>query len=223
MNTLSTHRSLHPMQWVAAIAVTIFAIVGVGAIIGVIPVAKSASPDVPPVPQPVAAATAAPAATVPAPAPIVVVNTVKTPLRHHHSTTLASNEQPPPSSAVPADYTPPPAPAVCADCGRIESVQRIVHEGEGSGLGAVAGGVLGGALGNGVGQGNGRKITTIAGMIGGALLSNHVEKSQKQSVTWQTVVRFDDGTSRVINSATEPSWQNGERVKLVNGNIQPAA
>ena len=35
MNAISTHNSLHPMQWVAAVAVTVFAVVGIGAITGV--------------------------------------------------------------------------------------------------------------------------------------------------------------------------------------------
>ena len=226
MSTPSTHRSLHPMQWVAAIAVTVFAITGIGAITGLIPVAKSQT-DAQPAPQPIAAevpaAPVAPVAAVPAPAPApqVVVNTAPAPVKHHHRpTTLASNDMPPPPGAVPPDYKPQPAP-ICNDCGRIESVQRITHDGNGSGVGAVAGGVLGGALGNGVGQGNGRVLTTIAGAIGGAFLGNHVEKSNKQTVTYQTTVRFDDGSSRVFNNANEPGWREGERIHLVNGELQP--
>ena len=223
MNPLSTHRTLHPMQWAALIAVTLFAITGIGAITGLIPIAKSQT-DAQAIPQPITAAPAPVAAettSTPAPAavPRVVVKTVKEPVRHHH-TTIARNDPPPPPGAVPPDYKPQPAP-VCNECGRIESVQRIMREGEGSGVGAVAGGVLGGALGNGVGQGNGRALATIAGVVGGAFLGNHVEKANKQTATYQTTVRFDDGTSRVFTNTVEPGWREGERVRLVNGELQP--
>jgi outer membrane lipoprotein SlyB len=218
MNTFVTTRSLHPVQWAAAIAVILFSVVGIGAITGVIPIAKSA-----PEPQ-----TAAPAAVVPptpvamAPAPVVVAPQPEVVVKHtspvkHHRVEVARNDPIPP---VPADYTPPVAPPICHDCGKIESVQRVMHDGEGSGVGAVAGGALGGLLGNGIGHGNGRAAATIAGVVGGALLGNHVEKSQKQVASYQTVVRFDDGSSRVFTSATEPTWRIGSRVHMSDGEIQ---
>lgn len=218
MNTLSTHRTLHPVQWVAAVAVTLLAVTGIAAITGLIPISKSAeAPAVPPAvaaaaPTPVAAT---PVAETPAPTPQVAVEQ-PAPIHHHHHVEHIASAEPAPQYAPP-----PPPPSICNDCGRIESVQRIVHEGEGSGAGAVAGGVLGGALGNGVGQGNGRVLTTIAGVIGGAMLGNHVEKSQKQSVSYQTTVRFDDGSTRVFNNPNEQGFRDGERVRLVNGSIQP--
>lgn len=222
MNTMSTHRPLHPVLWVAAIAVILLSITGIAAIMGLIPTSKSAEP-VAAIPQPVAS-TAAPttvAATppveTPAPAPEAVVKH-NAPPKHRHVERHAEQI----TRAEPAaELAPPPPPAICNDCGRIESVQRIVHEGEGSGVGAVAGGAIGGLLGNGVGQGNGRTLTTIAGVVGGALLGNKVEKSRKQIVSYQTTVRFDNGTSRVFNSDHEQGFRDGERVRLVNGEIKP--
>jgi outer membrane lipoprotein SlyB len=76
-------------------------------------------------------------------------------------------------------------------------------------------------LGNGVGQGNGRTVATIAGLVGGAMLGNHVEKARKQIVTYQTTVRFDDGSTRVFNNTYEQGFRDGERVRLVNGAIKP--
>ncbi|MFY9329817.1 MAG: glycine zipper 2TM domain-containing protein [Georgfuchsia sp.] len=231
MNTLSTHRSLHPVLWVAAVAVILLAITGIAAIMGVIPVSKSAEPAA--IPQPLASAAeptlvaAAPVAEIPAPAPKIVVKhsvehaaAVKPRPAKRRVEPVAHAEsipQPAPRLAPP----PPPPPSICNNCGRIESVQRIVQEGDGSGVGAVAGGALGGVLGNNVGRGNGRTLATIAGVVGGAMLGNQVEKSRKQTVTYQTTVRFNDGTSRVFNSTYEQGFREGERVRLVNGEIKP--
>ena len=215
MNTISTHQSLHPMQWISAIAVTLLAVTGIAAITGVLPVAKSAAPETPAAPV---AAIATPAVTPPvvAQAPQVIVKHVTVPVEHRR---VARTEYAPlaRNDAAPEAYVPP---AICRDCGRIESVRRMVREGEGSGVGAVAGGVLGGALGNGVGQGNGRAVATVAGMIGGAMLGNKVEKSNKEVVTYQTTVRFEDGSSRVFTNSNEPGWHEGERVRVIDGMIQ---
>ena len=225
MSTFVTPRSLHPIQWAAAIAVILFSVVGIGAITGLIPIAKSAPEPqatppatdmaVPPTPVASVPAASAPAPIV-APQPEVIVKHVS-PVKHHR-VEMARNE--PPVPPVPADYAPPVAPPVCHDCGKIESVQRVMHDGEGSGVGAVAGGALGGLLGNGIGHGNGRAAATIAGVLGGALLGNHVEKSQKQVASYQTVVRFDDGSSRTFTSATDPTWRIGSRVRMSDGEIQ---
>jgi outer membrane lipoprotein SlyB len=224
MNALTTTRSLHPIQWVAAVAVTLFAIAGIGAITGLIPTSKSAEAPAAQAPatiEPVAAAPVAPAppvvdATPRQPvAPKVIVKRVA-PVVHHHPTQIARADTDRELAPLP-----PPAPVICDDCGRIQSVQRIEHEGEGSGVGAVAGGVIGGALGNGIGQKNGRVLATVAGAIGGAMLGNHVEKTQKKVISYQTTVHFEDGTSRVFNSGNEPSWQDGQRVRVVNGELRP--
>jgi len=223
MNTLVTTRSLHPVQWAAAIAVILFSAVGIGAITGVIPIAKSAPEAQSAVPA-TAAVLPTPLASVPATAPVPVVVAPQpevvvkrtSPVKHHR-VEMARNDS---ISPVPADYTPPVAPPICHDCGKIESVQRVMHDGEGSGVGAVAGGALGGLLGNGIGHGNGRAAATIAGVLGGALLGNHVEKSQKQVASYQTMVRFDDGSSHVFTSPNEPAWRIGSRVHMSNGEIQ---
>ncbi len=44
-----------------------------------------------------------------------------------------------------------------------------------SGGGAVIGAIAGGAAGNAIGRGNGRAAATALGVIGGALLGNHIE------------------------------------------------
>ncbi|CAG4883219.1 Glycine zipper 2TM domain-containing protein [Georgfuchsia toluolica] len=223
MNTMSTHRPLHPVLWVAAIAVILLSITGIAAIMGLIPTSKSAEPAAIPqsvadVNAPATVAATPPAATT-APIPQAVVKKDASPKRRHVERRAEQITRAEPAAELAPP--PPPPPAVCNNCGRIESVQRIVREGEGSGVGAVAGGALGGVVGNNVGSGNGRTLATIAGVVGGALLGNKIEKSRKQIVSYQTTVRFDDGTSRVFNSDHEQGFRDGERVRLVNGEIRP--
>lgn len=51
-----------------------------------------------------------------------------------------------------------------------------------SGAGAVMGAVAGGAMGNAIGNGSGRAAATVLGLIGGAMLGDHVEGSGAASV-----------------------------------------
>ena len=49
-----------------------------------------------------------------------------------------------------------------------------------SGAGAVVGAIAGGAAGNAIGKGSGRAAATAIGLIGGAVLGNHIEGGQPQ-------------------------------------------
>lgn len=247
-NIKPTPGGLHPMLWLAAGAVTVCALAGTAYFTGLLPrhdapppplVATVPAPPAvtptppevaatPPVPAPVA--TPAPAASKPASKPVVKPHPVRRDNSQEYSSRDARERVPYPaygnrddgSTAYPDNgrsYN--SQPAYCRECGTIESVRSVVREGEGSGLGAVAGGVVGGALGNGVGQGTGRDLATIAGVIGGAVLGNKVEKSQRQTLSYQITVRFEDGSSRTFVSERETAWQAGDRVKVINGQIIP--
>lgn len=228
MNHALQPQRLHPALLVASVTVSAFALAGIGVLTGVIPSSfgTAAAPTaaiqpasetvvVPPVPQaPTAtASTVAPTPTVrPAPAKPPVAKAAKpAPTR---TAAAANAEQPLPAT--------PPA-AICKNCGAIESIREIAHDGDGSGLGAVAGGVVGAVLGNQVGGGRGKSAATLLGGIGGAVAGHQIEKSQKKRFTYEIVVRFDDGTSQVLTQDTAPSWRLGDRVKLVNGTLTGGA
>lgn len=115
------------------------------------------------------------------------------------------------------------AKAKCAECGVIESIREIETRGEGSGVGAVGGAVVGGVLGHQVGSGRGQDIATVVGAVGGAVAGNEIEKRVKSSKSYEITVRFEDGSSRVINEANPPAWRTGDRVKVINGVIQSNA
>jgi outer membrane lipoprotein SlyB len=106
-------------------------------------------------------------------------------------------------------------PAICRDCGVVESVRAVTRKGEASGLGAVAGGLLGGVVGNQMGQGNGRSAMTVLGAVGGGLAGHEIEKRTKSTTVHEVTVRMDDGSMRTVEQAQAP--RPGERV-IVEGN-----
>ncbi|OGA22280.1 MAG: hypothetical protein A3I02_04500 [Betaproteobacteria bacterium RIFCSPLOWO2_02_FULL_67_26] len=188
-------KSPHTLFWIAGIAVTVFSAVGIAAIMGWIPTSTSSPNEtIALTKQPTAPAKPAAARTRTAPA--------KAPVQVADST---------------------PARWRCAECGVVELVREIETKGEGSGIGAVGGAVVGGVLGHQVGGGSGQKIATVVGAVGGAVAGNEVEKRVKSNKTYDITVRFEDGSSRVINQANAPSWRAGDRVKVINGVIQSNA
>lgn len=112
------------------------------------------------------------------------------------------------------------AKATCAECGVIQSTREIVERGNGGAVGIVGGAVVGGLLGNQVGGGRGKDIATVAGAVGGAIAGNEIQKRVDTAKRYETVVRFDDGSSRVFTAANSPNWREGDRVKVVDGVIR---
>ncbi len=188
--------------WIAGIALTLFCIVGIAAVMGWIPNSMGGASNKSVVDQQ-SANTAAP--TVP---------------KAH---TAAKPRAAAVARAAPAPIPAPvreAAPVNCAECGVIESVREVDTKGAGSGLGAVGGGVIGGLLGNQVGGGRGKDVMTVVGAVGGAVAGNEVEKRAKATRSYEVTVRLNDGSSRVISEASAPSWRSGDKVKIVNGRIQ---
>jgi len=122
-----------------------------------------------------------------------------------------------------AKRAPAPARAKCAECGVIESMREIDVRGDGTGLGAVGGAVVGGVLGHQVGSGRGNDVATVLGAVGGAVAGNQIEKRARSTKSFEITVRFDDGSSRVINEPNPPTWRTGDKVKVINGVIQSNA
>jgi len=112
-----------------------------------------------------------------------------------------------------------PPPPVCRECGVVQSVRAVGHQGQGSGVGAVAGGVVGGALGNQIGRGRGRNAATVVGVLGGAVAGHEIEKSQRSYTTYEISVRFDDGGYRTFAQDAPPPWRQGDRVRMINGTL----
>jgi len=243
----TTTKRMHPLTAIAAVSVTLFSLVGIGAITGLIPTSHSQSTQTQPAKpaeEPLKSAAAAqpaetaPVATVaeskPADRPPVhkaavrhakpaVTKPAAEPVRtvkDEAPVTVAQNA-PPAGYGPPPGYAPPPAveppKPLCHDCGVIESVREVEKKGQGSGLGAVAGGVLGGVLGHQTGGGRGKDVMTVLGAVGGAVAGHQVEKNVKSTKSYEIMIRFDDGSSRLITQDNPPAWRPGDKVRYLNG------
>lgn len=195
-------RKLNPLIALAAVSVTVFSLVGIGTLTGLLPTSFSRSSES----SPDASLSAAAASTSPATAHTsvkpAVSSTARSPVAA--TSTVASTQR-------------KTAPAECASCGVVVNIFAIEQKGDGSGLGAVAGGVIGGVLGNQVGGGTGKKILTVAGVAGGAYAGHEAEKALKARTRYEVTVNMDDGNTRSFSYDRQPDFPIGSRVKIVNG------
>jgi len=197
MDTQTNKPGTHPIMVIAAVAVVLFCGVGSAAILGWLPTSNAT------VPTQVSGMPAAPqqqqqmAYTEPAPAaPAMQQGQGQVPEQEARN-------------------------APCSNCGVVESVRRVEHRPQGSGVGAVGGAVLGGLLGNQVGGGHGRQLATVAGAVGGAVAGNQIEGNMKTTYSWDIVVRMDNGNKRTLHASAAPQWRNGDPVRIVKGQLRP--
>src|SRR5690606_3023950 len=136
-------KKINPLIALAAISVTLFSLVGIAVMTGVMPSSFSKKSEAP-------LETATPKVQEPhIPAKSATASGEIAQKAAAKRTTAQAPAQP---AATPAPQTqakapvpPAPAPApLCSNCGVVTSVDAIKQQGEGSGLGAVAGGVVGG-------------------------------------------------------------------------------
>lgn len=111
-------------------------------------------------------------------------------------------------------------PALCADCGRVEAINRVEVDGDGNHVGTVAGGLLGAVIGSQFGKGDGRTAAGVAGAVGGALIGREIEKKSRRSVHHEVVLRMADGQRKVVVVEQPPTWQVGDSVRVVDGVLQ---
>lgn len=246
MQEAANKQRLHPLLTAAAVSVTVFSAVGIGAVTGLLPTSLSSTPPATELVSQAAAPTppiglqavkearemppAAPAETPPAepvkkPAHAKKVSKAK-PARAPKAIQVAEApgvqgaSVPPPPPSAPVAEASKPVPGVL---GVVESVREVSTPAEKSnGIGPIAGGIAGAVLGNQVGRGDGRTIATVLGAAAGALGGKEVEKRARATKHWEIVVRLDNGTSETLKSDTTPYWHGGERVRLLDGRLQPA-
>jgi outer membrane lipoprotein SlyB len=114
----------------------------------------------------------------------------------------------------------PAAAAACNECGTVTGIREIEKPRK-VGAGTAAGAAIGGLLGYAVGGRGNRTAGTVVGAAGGAVAGNVIENRAPEGRTYEIGVRFDDGSSRVFMQESHPAWQQGSRVKLVNGALAP--
>lgn len=209
MSDNQTNKRIHPLVAGAAVSVMLVSLIGVAAMAGVLPNSNSKTvPD--------------------------NVNSVATKDAGANNQAALSSEYQPQSAVKPvsrsAGYdnagaitTAERKPAVCDNCGVVESVRTIEQQAsQGSGVGAVAGALLGGVLGNQVGGGDGRKLATVAGAVGGGFAGNAIEKRTRTTTVYEVRVRMENGHVRTFHPSAQPGWQSGDRVRIINGSLQSA-
>jgi len=216
----TTTSRLHPLLTVAAISVTVLSAVGVASLTGMIPASKGqenvlqlpkdvVKPVEPAISHPVAKPAASkPVARRAAPRPVEPV------VYREFSEAPRIAEAPAPVAEAPKPQVLPGQLAI------VESVREVKEPGDAKGVGAIAGGVVGGVLGNKLGKGKG--LVTILRAAGGAFAGHQVEKQARADKRWEIALRLDDGSQRTLSSETEPAWRAGERVRIVDGKLQPA-
>jgi outer membrane lipoprotein SlyB len=224
MDTNNNSKRIHPLIAGAAVSVMVASLAGVAAMTGLLPNSHGESKAV---------AEATPAAPVKAAQgkPAAVAKIAK-PVA---SQQVALDEegrppvQPRRSDAVyrSPDYSQDmirvaqPA-RICHDCGRVESVQAVQSQADPSGVGVVGGAVVGGLLGNQVGGGTGRTLATIAGAVGGGYAGNDVEIRTRTATTLQVWVRLVEGQFRYFRYNSEAYLREVDRVRVIDGYLQPA-
>jgi outer membrane lipoprotein SlyB len=240
-NAMENSARLHPLLSAAAISVIVLSAAGVGALTGVLPhsVSSQKTPDAAatpaaspalPVVTPLAPAVPALApAPEPSPAKKQVIRT-RAPVAPKKATPAAepardfAEDDFWRASETPRAAEPKPEVAAapkCTNCGTVEAVREIEHKGEGTGIGAVAGGVAGAVVGRQFGNGSGRTVMTILGAAGGAYAGHEIEKKARTTKRWEVSVRLDDGSYRSVSLDTQPAWRSGDRVRYVNGALEP--
>lgn len=183
---------LYPLMVIAAVAVIIFSVAGIATMMGWLPTVHSQGDSSAQYED--SASQAEPRARGPEP--------------QARTGSKAGYAQPRTTSS---------APAACSDCGVVESIRTVETKGQGSGIGAIGGAVVGGILGNQVGRGSGRTAATVVGAGAGAYAGNEIEKTSKNSVSYQVRVRMSDGSIRTLYERSQPALSVGQKVR-VNGN-----
>jgi outer membrane lipoprotein SlyB len=218
----ASHTRLHPLMALAAVSVTAFSLLGIGAITGLVTPAHSERTEMSPVPaltETVAAAVVANDQKAPK-SEIVTKTAGKTtasdaPAAQRSNTTGKSGAAAEASkNALPAKDA-----KVCASCGQIESISLVKHDGEASGLGAVTGGVAGGVVGNQIGSGKGNILMTLLGIGGGAYAGHTIEKKIKATSSYIVKVDMQDGSKRTVTQTEKPMFAVGDQVRITNGRL----
>ena len=187
MESIKTATRIHPLMAAAALSVITVSIAGTAAITGLLPTSKADVPVASVAPMFQANGTPLPANATPvgyyaaplaaAPAPLPVAVKAAAPLR-----LAAYEEEPAPKPKPKPRPRPRPQPAevhhhnvVQNDAPSYQAPAAQPAPKQPNYVGIGAGAVIGGLLGNQVGGGNGKKLATLAGIIGGGMIGNEIQ------------------------------------------------
>ena len=105
--------------------------------------------------------------------------------------------------------------------GRVIDIETVAVEKRSSAAGAILGAVIGGVIGSQVGGGTGNAVATGAGVVGGAMIGNEIEKRNKGSQeVYRISVRYDNGRTAQFDYERIDNLRVGDRVKVEDGQVQ---
>lgn len=213
-----TTSRLHPLLTAAAISVTVFSAIGVGALTGLVPDSVGSRKVVVEIPQEVAKPVA-PAISHPVAKPASKAAAKPAKPRRAEPVVYREFADEPRLAQVEA----PKPVEMPGSLATIQSVREVKDPGQHTGLGPIAGGVAGAVLGDQIGgKGNTRKVLTVLGALGGAYAGREIEKQARATSHWEIDVQRDDGVQQTVHSDSVPAFHAGERVRIVDGRLQPA-
>lgn len=122
-------------------------------------------------------------------------------------------------AATPAATQAPAVVEVCRTCATVVAITPVVEQGQTTGVGAVIGGIVGGVAGNQVGGGSGQQIATVAGVVGGALLGNNIERNRNAVSYTDITVEMDTGERQTIRVDTPVTFGVGAAVNVQGTSI----
>ena len=142
---------IHPLVAVAAVSVSLFSLLGIAAITGVLPSSQSTNTYA--------------SSNTPTPTQAVADD-------WDANKTLQKNLQPKHATHAQADQR------NAANSAPVQTAHKPAPQNSAVGIGVGA--LIGGVLGNQVGSGDGKTLATIAGAVGGGYLGNEVAKKNQQ-------------------------------------------
>lgn len=175
MEKITTTSRIHPLMAAAALSVITLSVAGTAAITGMLPSSK-ADTAMTATTAPVAAVQPAPSAQQLADAQMLVAK-YSPPAEQVRPAPVLERETPvvkraaarpaPRTTHVVHHYAPP------------QRVQPVQQASTPNYVGIGTGAVIGGLLGHQIGGGNGKKLATVAGVIGGGMLGNEIANRNK--------------------------------------------
>lgn len=163
-------KRIHPLVAVAATTVTLFSLLGIAAITGILPTSRGEAPE-----------------------PIASEAPRDLPVREQSAVQQGAAQQPVAQAKANANTAAkkgqtvaaqPAAEPVAAAQQPVAATQppAVAHQkpvAQNSPVGIGVGAVIGGVIGNQMGSGDGKTLATIAGAIGGGYLGNEIAKNAK--------------------------------------------
>jgi outer membrane lipoprotein SlyB len=217
----NTKSSLHPLLTAAAISVTVFSAVGVASLTGLVPHSIGSQKEAAPlqIPQEVVKPVE-PAITHPVPVKKAPVARAAKP---RPSAPIAYSDFGQETPARVAQVETPKPVVQPGNLATIQAVREVKDPGQTTGLGPIAGGIAGAVLGDQIGgKGMTRKVVTVLGAAGGAYAGREIEQHARATKHWEIDVRRDDGMQETVRSQIAPPYHAGDRVRVVDGRLQPA-